>query len=65
MPGPTNETAPDAEPIEQTTAGELEYEIVPPPTSAFPLIVGGESDMRYEYEDEMPSIVKYLGFGVA
>ena len=55
---------PDAEPIEQTTAGELEYEIVPPPTSAFPVIVGGESDMRYEYEDEMPSIVKYLDFGV-
>lgn len=37
---------------------------MPPPTSAFPVIVGGESDIKYEYEDEMPSIVKYLDFGV-
>jgi len=55
MPGPTNETIPDAEPIEQTSAGELEYEIMPPPADAAPLIIGGESDMRYDNEGDNPS----------
>ena len=64
MPGPTNETTPDAEPIEQTATGDLEYEIVPPPPEAVPEMIGGKSDMRYEFEDEMPSIVKYLVFGL-
>jgi len=31
---------------------------VPPPTSGLPVIIGGVSDMRYEYDGEMPSIVK-------
>ena len=62
MPGPTNETIPDAEPIEQTTAGELEYEIVPPPAEAVPEITGGESDIAYESEGDNPlTVIQRVG----
>jgi hypothetical protein len=62
MPGPTNETIPDAEPIEQTTAGELEYEIVPPPAEAVPEITGGESVVRYDNDGDNPlTVIQRVG----
>lgn len=62
MPGPTNETIPDAEPIEQTTAGELEYEIVPTPAEAVPEITGGESVVRYDNEGDNPlTVIQRVG----
>jgi hypothetical protein len=62
MPGPTNEKIPDAEPIEQTSVGELEYEIAPPPAEAVPEIVGGESVMRYDNEGDNPlTVIQRVG----
>ena len=53
---------PDAEPIEQTTAGELEYEIVPPPAEAVPEITGGESVVRYDNDGDNPlTVIQRVG----
>ena len=53
---------PDAEPIEQTTAGELEYEIAPPPAEAVPEITGGESVVRYDNEGDNPlTVIQRVG----
>ena len=53
---------PDAEPIEQTTAGELEYEIVPPPAEAVPEITGGESVVRYDNDGDNPlTVIERVG----